>query len=803
MDIQKLTAERILLFDGALGTMLQARGLPAGGIPEHYNITHPGIVRDIHKEYVQAGADVISTNTFQANPYKIHGQYSIEAIIDAGVKLARQSGARFVALDVGPLGQLMEPMGTLRFEEAYDAYRQVVELGAAAGADCILFETISDLYEARAGILAAKENTNLPVICTMTFQEDGRTFVGCDPQSTVFTLQALGVDALGVNCSLGPRELAPIVEQMLPYTKVPFLLQSNAGLPEMHRGETVYRIAPEEFAQAELALVQQGVRMVGGCCGTTPDCIRQLHQHTHKLTPIQHPTRQVTALCSGSRSVILDDGVAMIGERLNPTGKKKLKAALQQGQMDVVIAEAIDQSEAGSDILDVNVGLPDLDEAAMMQRVIREVQGVSALPLQIDSSDPAAVEAGVRVYNGKPLINSVNGKKESMDQIFPIAQKYGAAVVALALDENGIPSTAEGRLAVAEKIVKTAQTYGIAPEDIVVDCLVLTASAQQEQVKETLRAVALVKEKLGVKTVLGVSNVSFGLPARDLVNATFLAAALGAGLDAAIVNPLSSRYQEVFDAFRVLNAQDKDATHFVQQYGSQPLAPTQSAASAAAEDVALKDIIIQGRRGESAGKVRQMLESISALEIIDEHFVPALDEVGRRFESGALFLPQLMQSAEAVKNGFDVLKAHMEENGEKTQSRGKILLATVKNDIHDIGKNIVKMMLENYGYDVIDLGKDVPTETIIAAMEEQDIQLVGLSALMTTTVRSMKDTIAAVRKRGLDSTFVVGGAVLNEEYASFVGADHYAHDAMDTVNIANAFFQQDKSVVKKGEIANE
>ena len=768
--------------------MLQARGLPTGGTPEHYNITHPDVVLDIHREYVAAGADFATANTFQANAFKIHGEYSVEELIDAGVKLARQSGAKYVALDVGPLGQLMEPMGTVRFDEAYEVFRQVVVQGEKSGADCILVETISDLLEARAAILAAKENTSLPVFCTMTFQQDGRTFVGCDPISTVFTLQSLGVDALGLNCSLGPKELLPIIEQMLPYCKVPFMVQSNAGLPQIENDETVYRITPDEFADAEMAMVEMGVSIVGGCCGTRPDFIRALRDRVEHVVPVPRVPLPVTAVCSGSRTVLLDDGVTVVGERLNPTGKKKLKAALQAGEMAVVVNEAIGQTDAGSDVLDVNVGLPDIDEPSMMQRVVREVQAVTPLPLQIDSSDPAAIEAGVRIYNGKPLINSVNGKRESMEAIFPIAKKYGAALVALTLDESGIPPTAEGRFAIAQNIVRTAEQYGIAREELVIDCLVLTASAQQEQVIETLRAVTMVKQGLpGVKTILGVSNVSFGLPQREIVNATFLASAFGAGLDAAIVNPQSERYREVIDAFRVLNNQDHDSLHFVGRYGANTSTPAAPAVSDAAE-LDLKDIVIQGRRGESAQKVEQLLTQMDALQIIDDYFVPALNEVGRRFEAGSLFLPQLMQSAEAVKNGFDVIKAHMDASGQKRTSKGKILIATVKGDIHDIGKNIVKMILENYGYDVIDLGKDVPIDDVVQTAQNQDIHLVGLSALMTTTVKSMKETIAAVRQSGWDCEFIVGGAVLNEEYADFVGAEHFARDAMDTVHIANRFF---------------
>lgn len=786
LDLKTLCQQRILLFDGAFGTMLQARGLPPGGVPEEYNITHPDVVREIHREYVQAGADFITANTFQANRFKVHGSYSSAELIEAGVRLAWEAGAPYVALDMGPTGQLLEPMGTLSFDEAYEAYKEIVIAGRDAS--CVLIETISDLYEAKAAILAVKENSDLPVFCTMTFQEDGRSFVGCDPKTMTLSLQALGVDALGMNCSLGPDELLPLLDDVLRYAKVPVMVQSNAGLPDLIDGQTVYHIEAEQFAEAEFEMVRRGVKIVGGCCGTTPACIQKLREKTEGFVPVTTKPRTVTAVCSGSQTVILDDGVAAIGERLNPTGKKKLKAALQKGDMDLIAAEAIDQSEAGAQILDVNVGLPDIDESAMMKRVVREVQAVSPLPLQIDSSDVRALETGLRYANGKPLLNSVNGKAESMAEIFPLAKRYGAALVALALDEDGIPETAEGRLAVARKIVATAATYGIGKEDIVVDCLVLTASAQQEQVHETLRAVSLVRRELGVRTVLGVSNVSFGLPQREIVNATFLAAAFGAGLDAAIVNPLSQRYREVFDAYRVLSNEDLGAAHYIACYGGE----TQTITAEPTSESTLYDIIIQGRKGESAPKVRALLEADTALSIINQFFIPALDEVGKRFENGTIFLPQLMQSAEAVQNGFAVIKEEMEKTGEKGPSRGKILLATVHGDIHDIGKNIVRMLLENYGFEVYDLGKDVPAEEVLECARKNDIHLIGLSALMTTTVKSMKETIALVKESLPDRKFIVGGAVLNEEYAEFVGAEHYAKDALDTVALATEFFQNEK-----------
>lgn len=788
MDIKKLTGEGILLFDGGLGTMLQARGLPVGELPELYNMTHGDVVAGVHREYAEAGSQVVSSNTFQSSELKLTGEYSVEDVVDAGVRLARRSGTPYVALDVGPLGQLLDPMGPLTFDRAYELFRRQMVQGEKSGADCILLETFSDLLEVKAAILAAKENTSLPVLCSLSYQADGRTFMGCDPLTTTLTIQGLGVDALGVNCSLGPKELLPIVDRILRYSRVPVLVQANAGLPEIVDGETVYNITPEEFCTHVGQMLDLGVSMVGGCCGTTPEFIRQLAALTKSRKPVPVIPKRVTAVTSSTKAVVLDRGVSVIGERINPTGKKKLKAALRENDLDYIIGEAIDQGDAGADLLDVNVGLPELDEPAMMRAVVKEIQSVSSLPLQIDSSDPAAIEAGVRCYNGKPLINSASGKQESMEAVFPIVKKYGAAVVCLTLDEDGIPPTAEGRFAIAEKLLETALSYGVPREDVLIDCLVLTASAQQKQVLETLRAIQLVKSRLGLKTVLGVSNVSFGLPAREALNATFLAAAFGAGLDAPILNPLSEAYMRTVSAFRVLNSQDRDAAQYIENYGGDT-APTVKVAST--DD--LRTIILQGRREEAAPKVEELLASgLAPLDIVNGYFVPALDEVGAGYESGRLFLPQLMQSAEAVKSGFTVLKERMETSGSAAQDKGAILLATVQGDIHDIGKNIVKMILENYGYRIVDLGKDVPVEEVVETIRSQNIKLAGLSALMTTTVKSMQETIAAVREAGLACTFWVGGAVLNEEYAQLVGADFYAKDAMESVAIANRFFGHEK-----------
>lgn len=783
MDVRTYTKDHILIFDGAMGTMLQKKGLQAGELPECLNLTHPEIVAEVHKEYVEAGANVVTANTFQANEFKLaHCGYTVEELISSGVKLAKQSGAAYTALDVGPLGQLIEPMGTLKFEEAYQAFRRQMIAGEKAGADLILLETMSDLYEAKAAVLAAKENTSLPVFCTMTYQEDGRTFTGTDPATGTITLQSLGVDALGVNCSLGPKELFPVVETILEYAKVPVIVQANAGLPKIRDGKTVYDVTPEEFAAYVEQMIHRGVSIVGGCCGTTPDYIRLLAQFSKGKQPSPHPVKKVTAVTSGTRTVILDQGITVIGERINPTGKKKLKEALREHKMDYIVGEAIDQTQAGADILDVNVGLPELDESAMIAQVIRQVQSVSNLPIQVDSSDPAAIESGVRACNGRPIINSVNGKMENMEIVFPIVKKYGAVVVGLTLDENGIPNAAEERFAIAQKIVSTAESYGISREDILIDCLTLTASAQQEAVRATLDAIQLVKSRLGVKTVLGVSNVSFGLPNRPLLNSIFLSAAFGAGLDAPIMNPMSREMRQAVDAYRVINAQDREAAQYVKRYSGE-MSSTPSSGS-----LDLKEMIIQGRKEEAPQKTRELLETVPPLELIDQYFIPALDVVGERYEKGTIFLPQLMQSAEAVKSAFQVIKDSVPA-GTETASKGKVLVATVLGDIHDIGKNIAKMLLENYGYDVVDLGKDVPIETVVQTAKEQGISLIGLSALMTTTVKNMKDTIAAIRKEGIDCRIMVGGAVLNEEYADFVGADYYVKDGRESVEIAQSVFQ--------------
>ena len=775
--------DAFLFFDGGMGTMLQAAGLAPGELPERLNLTAPDAVRAVHRAYVQAGSDVITANTFGANALKFGAE--TDAVVEAGVRLARESGARYVALDIGPTGALMEPLGTLSFDSAYALFAQVVEAGARSGADMVLIETMSDLYEMRAALLAAKEHCRLPVLATMTFSQDGRTFLGADPETAAITLQALGADALGVNCSLGPTETVPIVARMAAVTRTPLIVQPNAGMPRMENGRTLYDVTPEAFAGCAAEMAALGVTVFGGCCGTTPAHIRALRARLSSLRPARRADPHLCAFASGQRAVILQGGPAVVGERINPTGKRRLKEALRAGDDAYVVREALDQQDAGADLLDVNAGLPDIDEAAVLPRLVRAIQAVSPLPLQIDSADPRALEAAVRACNGKPIINSVCGKEESLRAVLPIARRYGAAVVALTLDEGGIPDTAEGRLAIAGRILQRALDCGIAREDVLIDCLTMTASTHQAQAMETLRAVRLIRERLGLRTVLGVSNISFGLPARESLNAAFLAAALEAGLDLPILNPLGSAMQTV-RAFRVLCGQDAAAADYIAHCASLPTpAPAVPAAQAAAPAVlsasGLRGLILGGRAGEIVPALRALLPGRSALELINGEFIPALDEAGARFERGELFLPQLMACADAVKAGFDYLRGL---DAAPVATKGPIILATVKDDIHDIGKNIVRMLLENYGYRVIDLGRDVAPERVVEAALRERAPLVGLSALMTTTVGSMQRTIEALRAANAPCRVMVGGAVLTEEYARMVGADFYARDAAESARIA-------------------
>ncbi len=773
--------DNFLLFDGAMGTMLQNVGLKAGELPETLNISAPEKILEIHKKYIAAGADIITANTFGANRHKLKSSEDVAKLVKAGVDIAKQSGARYTALDIGPTGALLKPIGTMDFDEAYEIFKEQIVAGSHA--DFVLIETMSDLLEAKAAILAAKENSELPIIATMTFTDNGRTFLGTDPKTAAITLCSLGVDAIGVNCSLGPVELKPVVEELLKYSVKPVIVQANAGLPEIINGETVFPVKAKDYTTAVMDLVDMGVTILGGCCGTTPEYISELKHALSAKTPKKCKVENFTAFTSGTKSVVLDKNIALIGERINPTGKKRIKEALREHNHEIIISEALAQEENGADILDVNAGLPEIDEAETLSELVLELQGVTSLPLQIDSTDPIALEKAVRIYNGKPIINSVNGKSESMRELFPIVKKYGTAVVALTLDENGIPETAEERFKIAEKIVTEAEKYQIPKSDILIDCLVLSASTNQETVLETTKAIMLVKERLGCKTVLGVSNVSFGLPSRDILNSAFLAAAFGAGLDMPIMNPMSQEYMKIVSAFRVLNGEDKGSAEYIEKYSSL----TAEATSPGISDISISEAITGGRKDLISNLTLSLLGEVSAMDIINKHFIPALDKVGEKFEKGEIFLPQLMASAETVKIGFDIVKNNTADTAPKGNS---ILLATVKGDIHDIGKNIVKMLLENYGYSVIDLGKDVPPEVILNAVKENNIKLVGLSALMTTTLKYMEETIKLLQKEAPECKVIVGGAVLNKTYADMVGADFYAKDAAEAAKIAGKFYSE-------------
>ena len=797
-----LDGDAFLLFDGAMGTQLQTRGLAAGELPELLCLTHPEVVTDVHAAYVAAGADVVTTNTFGANATKLGDAATVEEVFAAAVSCARASGARYVAADLGPTGQLLAPMGPLAFDDAYELFTRQVRAAEAAGADLFVIETMSDLAEAKAALLAARENSSLPVLVTMTFEEDGRTFLGATPEVAALTLSSLGAAAVGINCSLGPAEVAPLVARMADWARCPLMVQANAGLPHVEDGVTVYDIGPDEFATAVVPMLESGVSILGGCCGTTPEHIAAERALLSGRAPVRRTLPDRFAVCGPQRVASLAPGeVGVIGERINPTGKKKMKEALRSGNHDHVIAEAIAQERAGAQILDVNAGLPEIDERAVMCRLVDELLGVTTLPLQIDASDPAVIEAAVRRYPGKALVNSVNGKADSLAAVVPIAARYGCALVGLTLDEDGIPATAAGRLAVARKIVAATDAAGIPRADVVIDCLAMAASTDQIAPRTILDAIRLVKSELpGVRTVLGVSNISFGLPFRPLVNATFLAAAFGAGLDLAIINPGVRRMMDVVDSWRVLSGEDEAARFYVEHYADRsdavPAAAPGEKAAPAEKDAAFptdpveraRRLVLDGRGAPMADAMREVLRDHDAMFAINEVLVPALDEVGLRFEAGTFFLPQLMASAEAAKAGFETVREAAAGQAGASAGKGPVVVCTVRGDIHDIGKNIVRMLLENYGFEVIDLGRDVAPETVADVVVERHVRLVGLSALMTSTVPAMAETIELLRERAPWCRVVVGGAVLTPEYAQMVGADFYAKDATETARIAGEVF---------------
>ena len=791
--IDELLKKDFIFLDGAMGTMLQASGLKLGERPEVLCITEPETIIDIHKQYIHAGSDIVYANTFGGNAHKLEGTgYSVDEVITAAVKVAKKAcegTEALAALDIGPIGELLEPSGTLKFEEAYEIFKEMLVSGEKAGADLVVFETMTDLYEVKAAVLAAKENTKLPIFVTMTFEENGRTFTGCTVESMACVLEGLGVDAVGINCSLGPKEIFPLAKRLMEATNLPVVIKANAGLPDPLTNE--YDITPELFGEYMKMYSEIGINIAGGCCGTNPDFIKE----TVKAMPLAKGKRKivnsVSKLCSPQKMVEIT-GIRPIGERINPTGKKRFQQALRECDLNYIAERAIEQTDAGAEILDVNVGLPGIDEAEMMVKVVKTLQSVTNLPLQIDSSDPKAIEAGLRVFNGKAIVNSVNGEQEVMDKILPIVKKYGASVVGLAMDSNGIPKTAEARIEIAERILKNALSYGIKKEDVFIDCLTLTVSAQQEQAKETLKAVRYVKEQMGLHTVLGVSNISFGLPAREFITCSFLVQAMANGLDLPIINPNQQAVMDAIYSFRVLSGEDKDSVDYIEKFANRTMTqsePVQAGAGTGKKDEKQGDLDIayavsKGLKEEAAKITEELLKTKTEMEIINELLIPALDRVGERYEKQEIFLPQLINSASASCEAFEVLKKSILKKGAGSVSKGKIILATVKGDIHDIGKNIVKVILENYGYQVIDLGRDVAIEAVVETAKKEDVKLVGLSALMTTTLKSMSDTIDALRNSGHECKIVVGGAVLTPEYAKQIGADCYAKDAKQTVDFA-------------------
>lgn len=796
-----------ILLDGGMGTMLQAAGLKLGAKPEELNITDPALIESIHAAYAAAGSRIINANTFGASAHKLaDSKYSVEEIITAGIACCKHACAPYgalTALDVGPLGELLEPSGTLAFEDAVNEYARIIRAGVAAGADLVFFETYTDLYELKAALLAAKENSSLPILASMSFEAGGRTFTGCTVESFAATARGLGADAVGINCSLGPKEIFPMAKSLADAVPgdFPVFVKPNAGLPRADGSG--YDITPQLYAMQMKPYRELGLFAAGGCCGTTPEFIKLLNGVFEKCVPGREPHPMKSIICTPVNCVNVD-GITVVGERINPTGKKRFQQALREGDMNYILEQAVSQVEAGAQILDVNVGAPGVDEPAVMERTVKALQSVVSLPLQLDSSHADALERGLRVYNGKPIVNSVNGEQEVLERILPLCKKYGAAVVGLAIDKRGIQPKAEDRVAVARRIKQAALDAGIPQEDIYIDCLTLTASAQQQDVLATVQALETCKKELGVRTILGVSNISFGLPCRPYLNTTFLTMAMYAGLDLAIMNPSSEEMMAAVYAFDVLTNRDKQSTRYIERYADRVPASAalakaaqaaQAAAPAADEDPALSGpygplmkAVEKGLKGEAAARTKALLEEKEPLELVDEALIPALDIVGVKYEKGKLFLPQLLQAASAAQSAFEEIKTAIAKKGGAGASKGRIVLATVKGDVHDIGKNIVRVILENYGFDVIDLGRDVPIETVVDTVREKDIHLVGLSALMTTTLKSMEETIAALHEAKLDCKVMVGGAVLTPEYALKIGADWYAKDAKQSADIAKEFF---------------
>lgn len=801
--------KEILYFDGGMGTLLQEKGLAPGELPETWNLEHPEVIREIHRRYIEAGSDIVLTNTFGANALKFHDERCslkeiVESAIDhvkAAIREAGDDRRIYTALDVGPTGKLLKPMGDLDFETAYEAFREVMVIAEKAGADLIHIETMSDTYELKAAVLAAKENTSLPVFATAIFDERRKLLTGADVPSVVALLEGLRVDALGINCGMGPEQMLPVLEEMLRYSSLPVIVKPNAGLPQQRDGRTCYDVLPEEFAYLMKRITNMGASVIGGCCGTTPEHIRAMKDACRGLQPLPAAEKEYTVVSSYGKSVFLGNrteerhGSKIIGERINPTGKKRFKQALKEHDLDYILREAITQQDNGAHILDVNVGLPDIDEPALMEEAVQEIQSVVNLPLQIDTVDIQAMERALRIYNGKAMVNSVSGKQESMDSVFPLIRKYGGVVIGLTLDEEGIPADADGRIRIAEKIIAEAGKYGIKKKDIVIDALAMTISSEPEGAKVTLETLRRLRDEVKVNTVLGVSNISFGLPSRPVINSAFYTMAMMNGLSAGIINPSSEDMMKAWYAYHALMDLDANCERYISRYSNAPAGVPAGKPGAPAQGpggntpgMHLAAAIEKGLRDDAHSITLQLTEEKAPLDIINEELIPALNRVGDGFEKGTVFLPQLLMSAEAAKSAFAVLKEKMDKSGEVQEKKGTIVIATVKGDIHDIGKNIVKVLLENYSFEVIDLGKDVPPEKIVDTVLEKKAPLAGLSALMTTTVVSMEETIRQLREKAPECRVMVGGAVLNQEYADMIGADFYGKDAMQSVHYAQRVF---------------
>lgn len=811
MNFTERLGKELLFFDGAMGTMLQEQGLQSGELPEIWNITKEDVILNIHKSYLEAGCNIVKANTFGINPFKMKDTgYTCEELTEKGIKLVKRAIVEtgkdaYTALDIGSLGKLLEPLGDLSFEEAYEAFRPVCIAGERAGADLCLIETMNDTYEIKAAVLAAKENTSLPIIVTMVFDENGQLLTGADMEAAVAMLEGLRVDALGLNCGFGPDVMKEFLPKLREVCSLPIVVNPNAGLPAVVDGKTYYHVGPQEFASVMREIAEGGVSVMGGCCGTTPAHIKALIEMCKDIPPMEITDKKRSVISSYTHAVVLDDKPKIIGERINPTGKSRFKQALREKDLEYIYKEALTQQDHGAHILDVNVGLPEIDEVEMMKEVVTGLQGITDLPLQIDTSDVAAMETAMRLYNGKPLINSVNGKKESMESIFPLVAKYGGMVVCLTLDENGIPPTAKGRIRIAENMITEAKKYGIPKKDLLIDTLTMTISTGQENARVTLEALHHVRNVLQVHTTLGVSNISFGLPQRERVNTAFFTIALSKGLSAGIINPNSASMMSAYYAYCALNGSDNQCADYIRLYsvpegekgaGVSEAAPSVSnsaqggVSGSLANEMSLYDAVVKGLSTSAFAAAKKELERKEPLDVIDGELISALDFVGQGFEKKTIFLPQLLMSADAAKAGFDAIKEHLQAKGDASASKGTIVLATVKGDIHDIGKNIVKVLLENYGFQVIDLGKDVAPEAVVEAVKQHQVKLAGLSALMTTTVANMETTIKMLKEEAPECKVMVGGAVLTQTYADMIGADFYSKDAMGSVRYANELFGQ-------------